>query len=263
MAKIIANDISINYLLEGNGKTIVFIHGLSDNLNYWEILSSNLNDSYQILRYDLRAHGDSSDDNENTTIDLYCEDLFCLLKELNIKKAVLIGLSLGGNIALNFTIEHPEMVSGIIIMSSFSQMTPRLEKIFNKFENGINKGFAEFYDTILPYTLTEDTIERNKEKLDSIKSKASKTANIEGIKKGIEAGYSFNIQDKLNAIDVPTLVIAGMEDDLTDLATQKAISDNVKNSELVVLERTKHNILIGRNIEKVLEIIKDFMLKID
>ena len=54
-----------------------------------------------------------------------------------------------------------------------------------------------------------------------------------------------------------------MEDDLTDLATQKAISDNVKNSELVVLERTKHNILIGRNIEKVLEIIKDFMLKID
>ena len=148
-------------------------------------------------------------------------------------------------------------------MSSFSQMTPRLEKIFNKFENGINKGFAEFYDTILPYTLTEDTIERNKEKLDSIKSKASKTANIEGIKKGIEAGYSFNIQDKLNAIDVPTLVIAGMEDDLTDLATQKAISDNVKNSELVVLERTKHNILIGRNIEKVLEIIKDFMLKID
>ena len=69
--------------------------------------------------------------------------------------------------------------------------------------------------------------------------------------------------DKLNTIDAHTLVIAGAEDDLTDLKIQKKISDNIKNSELIILDNTKHNLLIGRNIDKILEIINEFMLKID
>ncbi|MBO5840496.1 MAG: alpha/beta hydrolase, partial [Methanobrevibacter sp.] len=73
----------------------------------------------------------------------------------------------------------------------------------------------------------------------------------------------FNLTDKLNEIKAPTLVIAGEEDNLTDLEIQRKISDNVEDAELIVLERTKHNILIGRNIEKVLNIINEFMLKIE
>ena len=50
---------AINYLVEGEGETIVFIHGLSDNLNYWEVLANPLKNKYKILRFDLRGHGDS------------------------------------------------------------------------------------------------------------------------------------------------------------------------------------------------------------
>ena len=101
------------------------------------------------------------------------------------------------------------------------------------------------------------------ELLENVQHDAAKTANIEGIKNGIKAGYGFNLTDKLNEINAPTLVIAGEEDNLTDLEIQRKISDNVEDAELIVLERTKHNILIGRNIEKVLNIINEFMLKIE
>ena len=148
-------------------------------------------------------------------------------------------------------------------MSSFPEHDEKLKNIFNDFDNAIDEGFVEFFDTILPYTLTEDLLEEHKELLESVKHEAAKTANLEGIKKGINAGYGFNLTDKLNEINAPTLVIAGGEDNLTTLDIQRKISDNIKDSELIVLEKTKHNILIGRNIEKVLNIINDFMSKIE
>lgn len=263
MTKKTINDICINYELEGEGKTIVFVHGLSDSLVYWKVLTETLKKDYQTLIFDLRGHGESSDDDRKTTIDLYQEDLYQLLKALNIENAVFAGLSLGGNVILDLAINHPEMVNGLIVMSSFPEHDEKLKEIFDDFEKAIDQGFVEFFDTILPYTLPDDLLEEHKELLENVKIEAAKTANIEGIRNGINAGYGFNLTDRLNEIKVPTLVIAGEEDNLTDLDIQKKISDNIKGSELIVLENTKHNILIGRNIEKVLNIINDFMKKIE
>nr|WP_295605873.1 alpha/beta hydrolase [uncultured Methanobrevibacter sp.] len=263
MTKKTINGITINYELEGEGKTIVFVHGLSDSLAYWKVLSENLKNDYQTLIYDLRGHGESSDDDRNTTIDLYQEDLYQLLKSLNIENAVFVGLSLGGNVILNLAVNHPEMVNGLVVMSSFPEHDEKLKNIFDDFDNAIDEGFVEFFDTILPYTLPDDILEEHKELLENVKVEAAKTANIERIKKGINAGYGFNLSDKLNEINAPTLVIAGEEDNLTTLDIQRKISDNIQDSELIVLEKTKHNILIGRNIEKVLNIINDFMSEIE
>ena len=263
MTKKTINGITINYELEGEGKTIVFVHGLSDSLAYWKVLSENLKNDYQTLIYDLRGHGESSYDDRNTTIDLYQEDLYQLLKSLNIENAVFVGLSLGGNVILNLAVNHPEMVNGLVVMSSFPEHDEKLKNIFDDFDNAIDEGFVEFFDTILPYTLPDDILEEHKELLENVKVEAAKTANIEGIKKGINAGYGFNLTDKLNEINAPTLVIAGEEDNLTTLDIQRKISDNIQDSELIVLEKTKHNILIGRNIEKVLNIINDFMSEIE
>ena len=61
----------MNYKLEGSGETLVFIHGLSDNLLYWEFLANHLKGNYQILRIDLRGHGGSELGNDEITIDTY------------------------------------------------------------------------------------------------------------------------------------------------------------------------------------------------
>lgn len=264
MTEINVNNISLNYELEGSGKTIVFVHGLSDNLEYWKILTNELKNKYQVLSFDLRGHGNSSiNEDDEVSIDLYQDDLFKLLKRLEIDNAVFVGLSLGGNIIMDFAIKHPEMVNGLIIMSSFSNQSEKLVEIFNDFEKGIDKGFVEFFDIIVPYTLTGDMLEKHRETLDIVKYEAAEHANIEGIKKGIKAGYEFNVTERLSEIDAPTIVMAGAEDDLTDLDIQMEISNNIKDSELIILDNTKHNLLVGYNIEKILNIIDDFMSKIE
>ncbi len=263
MTGIKINNLNINYNIEGNGFPIVFIHGLSDNLSYWEPLVNEFRNSYKTIRYDLRGHGKSDNGDEDPSIELYEEDLCNLLKELNIKKAIFVGLSLGGNIALEIATNHSEMVAGLVIMSSYSETSHKLKRIFKEFENAIKINYEEFFDRILPYTMPEDLIKEYENELKSLKEELAEVQNCQGILNGIHAGKEFFITNKLRKIETPTLIIAGSDDELTSPHTQKKIVKNIKNSEYVELENTKHNILLPGNIPKVIRILKDFFDKIE
>ena len=97
------NNVDLHYTVEGSGETVVFVHGLSDNLTYWEFLASNLRHDYQVVRTDLRGHGQTELGDDEISIGTYVEDLHDLLIDLNIDKINLIGFSMGGTVALEFT----------------------------------------------------------------------------------------------------------------------------------------------------------------
>ena len=246
----------MNYKLEGNGKTLVFIHGLSDNLLYWEPLSSILKKSYQVLRVDLRGHGDSELGNDKISSETYVTDLKNLLDELNISDVDLIGFSLGGAVALEFSVKYPQMVNSLVLMSSFCKVEGYLYDIFNQFKNSLNISFEEFYDLILPMVLCPEVIEDNLEELRILKEISCETANTEAYIKAIDAFKDFNMEKELIEINIPTLILAGKYDELTRVQSQKAMMNKIKNSKLIVFDNTKHNLLVGKNIVKIIEIIK-------
>lgn len=247
-----------NYTLEGEGeKTIIFIHGLSDSLQYWEVLSLKLSKDYQILRYDLRGHGES--EFSPFTMDDLAEDLYELTTKLNIKKASLAGLSLGGNVALKFAIKYPEIVENLIIMSSFSEVDENLRSKFLEFRDAINIGFKEFFDSIIKYVLPEDIIDENYELLQANRDFLAQKANLDGIKQGIEIGMKFNVTDELKNIKVPALILAGRDDEISTNDLQHILNDNIDDSRLIFFENTKHNILIGENVSVIEKLIRQLI----
>ena len=246
----------MNYKPEGSGETLVFIHGLSDSLLYWEYLASNLKDHYQVLRVDLRGHGESELKDDELTIKLFSDDLHCLLRELNIGKVGLIGFSLGSAVALDFAIRYPQMVSSLVLMSSFYRADEHLENIFNQFKNALRKGFEDFYDLILPMVLCPDVINDNRKNLEVLKEFASLSANTQAYIQACDAGLDFDVEEKLSQIDVPTLILAGKYDEITVLESQKELQRKITNSKLIVFDDVKHNLLVGKNNEEILNIIK-------
>lgn len=251
----------LNYKVEGNGKPLVFVHGLSDNLLYWEFLATNLKKDYKIIRFDLRGHGESELGSDEITVDTYVEDLNGLLDELNISNVNLIGLSLGGAIALDFTIKYPEKVSSLVLMSSFYKADEYLSKVLNQFRNALGDGFEEFYDLILPMVLCQDVIDANTDELNQLKELASKTANTQAYIEAVDACMNFNVEDDLSQIDAPVLILAGKYDGISLLASQENLQRKIKNSKLIVFDDVKHNILIGKNNEEILNILKEFIKK--
>ena len=250
---------NLNYKIENEGQTIVLIHGLSDNLEYWQPLTNRLKKKYRILRYDLRGHGKSESGNEKISMDTYTEDLLKLLDKLKIKKANLIGFSLGGAIALDFTTRHPERVSSLVLMSSFYKSDEYLTKIFTSLKKALKKGFPEFFDSILPMILCPETITEYEEELKMIKNSKEKTANTTAYIQAIDACINYNIEDKIENINVPTLILAGKYDEITLQSTQKALHNQIKNSKIVILDNVKHNLLVGENIDQISNIIENFI----
>lgn len=249
----------LHYKVEGSGETLVFIHGLSDSLLYWEFLATNLKGDYQVIRMDLRGHGESELGSDEITIDLYADDLSDILDEANVNEVNLIGFSLGGAVALDFALNHPDRVSSMVLMSSFAGVDDHIENVFNDFKQALSVSFEEFYDLILPMVLCPDVIDENREELEILKYMASQTANTQAYIKAVDAGMDFDVKNRLSEIDVPTLVLAGKYDEITSADIQKGICKNIKGCELVVLDDVKHNLLVGKNNKKVLDILNEFL----
>lgn len=247
-----------NYILEGDSdNTIVFIHGLSDSLDYWAKLSYRLVEDYRILRYDLRGHGKS--EFSKFTMDDLADDLHELMLDLDIRKASLAGLSLGGNVALKFALKYPDFVYNLVIMSSFSEVDNNLKLKFLEFKKAIDIGFEEFFDVIIKEVLPKEMIIENYEILQENKQMLAKKANLDGIKQGIEIGMDFNVTDELKDIKVPSLILAGADDEISTEKLQLILKDNIKDSKLVFFENTKHDVGIWKNILEIEKLMRELI----
>jgi len=113
--KIYANEIKMNYELTGKGISLVLIHGFTDNLNMWYKQVPEFSKHYQVLTYDFRGHGQTETPNGEFSMELFADDLYALLKALNIENTCVLGYSMGGRIALEFALKYPEITSGLIM----------------------------------------------------------------------------------------------------------------------------------------------------
>lgn len=114
------NDIETYYVTRGDGPPIVFVHGMIMSNTMWEPQMDALSDAFTTIAYDVRGHGRTGGSRKPMySIDLFAEDLDALLKALEIDRAVICGLSMGGTIAQAFAAAHPEKVAGLVLADTF------------------------------------------------------------------------------------------------------------------------------------------------
>ena len=127
MPKIRVNDIELYYEIHGQGYPVVFLHGFAGTVNMWQPQMPVLSQQYRFIVYDARGHGQSESppDIEQYSADIVVEDLFQLLTNLAIEKAVVGGLSIGGYESLRFYLRHPENVAALILMAETETGQPK------------------------------------------------------------------------------------------------------------------------------------------
>lgn len=106
-------ELEVNYYPR-NGETIVFIHFSSGNLAHWNGIVPYFQDKYQIITLDLRGHGKSDKSEDGYTIDNMAVDVICVMNQLGINKAHIVGSSLGGEIAVSLAACFPERIQSIV-----------------------------------------------------------------------------------------------------------------------------------------------------
>lgn len=105
----------LSYELQGAGPVVIFLHGFSLDQRMWQPQLDAFAASHRVLLYDLRGFGQSPlPDGEYSHVD----DLLALFDHLQIESAALVGLSRGGGVAVNFTLDHPARVSHLVAVDS-------------------------------------------------------------------------------------------------------------------------------------------------
>ena len=107
------NGTRLHYQTSGRGPAVVLIHGGLVDSRLWDEQMKPLSKRFRVVRYDLRGYGQSAAPSEPFS---HLEDLRGLLDFLKIEKATLVGLSLGGIIAADFALEHPERVERLVLV---------------------------------------------------------------------------------------------------------------------------------------------------
>jgi pimeloyl-ACP methyl ester carboxylesterase len=113
-----ANGIDINYVDEGHGEPLVLVHNVIANLHMFDLNFPTLSKHFRTIAYDLRGFGQSSHTESGLDFDTLAEDLYQLLKGLDVSACYLLGqASLGRGVVLTFFLKHPEMVKALMLSS--------------------------------------------------------------------------------------------------------------------------------------------------
>jgi len=236
--KITANGIEMNYEIKGEGKNLVLIHGYSDNLNMWYNQVPEFSKHYQVLSYDARGFGKSEISKGPYSMDLYADDLYALLKALNIDSACLVGYSMGGRIGLTLALKYPDMVTGLVFANSGvgGETTPEVEEARKMMLEVLKQGDIQAIAEMMAVaSFSPDFKEKDPKTFN--KYKKIKLQNdpfpyvpiIEALFAAIE-----NPPD-LSQVKCPALIIAGESDGFMPLDVAQSMKNAISNAVLKVL----------------------------
>jgi len=135
----------INFEMSGAGPLLTLIHSAGDNLDVWEEQVEEFSRHYLVLRYDLRGHGGSSDDQAGYSLDRLVQDLRHLLTSLRLRHTYIVGHDLGAAVGLAYAAEYSWDVKGLVVAHSNGGLepTPELRRRLEGWVEAVEQGGAE------------------------------------------------------------------------------------------------------------------------
>ena len=216
----------------GRGPLLLFLHGIGGNRAHWTSQLTFFSRHYRAAAWDARGYGDSDDYEGPLRFDDFTGDLLRVVNFLEERKAHLVGLSMGGRIARNFALKHPERVATLTLANT-------------------SPGFdALSAEEVLRYVEERRRLAPPSERrlLGSRAGPGAQEALLasfhalrnDSYLKALEASVAQDRGAPLEKLAVPTLVITGDEDRVYPPALAQGMAQRIPGAELVVLEGCGH-----------------------
>ncbi len=241
---ITVNGMPVHYKDEGRGPTLILLHGTGASLHTWDTWTSELQDSCRVVRLDLPAFGLTGPHPEHDySYASYCDFLHEFVTRLGLERFALAGNSLGGGIAWNYAVRHPEQVRSLILIDAagypiekpfifklansplipgrlFTTFTPRFM---------VRKNLEEVYGD--PHKISATLIDRYH---DLLLREGNREAMLHRMRQ-----YDQNPADIKN-IQVPTLIMWGADDRWIPLENGRRFQADIEDSRLIVYPGLGH-----------------------
>lgn len=189
MNQLLYKNTKISYSETGKGKAIVLLHGFLENKSMWQNLIPELSQKYRIITIDLLGHGETGCLGYVHSMEENAEIVKAVLSELGIRKAILVGHSMGGYVALAFAEMFPTKVKAFVLMNSTSKAdSEERKKNRDRAVKAVKKDYITFIRLSIANLFSPDNRDRLANEIEKVKLEALKTplqgivASLEGMK---------------------------------------------------------------------------------
>ncbi|HEY7547434.1 MAG TPA: alpha/beta hydrolase [Blastocatellia bacterium] len=240
--KIQVNGVTIDYRDEGAGLPCIFIHAFPLNQTMWDEQVKALKNHCRAITLDLRGFGGSDATKGLCSMSQMASDIRQLMKILSIDRAALVGMSMGGYIALAFYRDYPEMVRAMVLANTraAADTTEARERRMKSAERAERYGAAAIADDMISIAFTPATAESRPRLIERLRAmiEANSPPSLAAAQRGMAA--RLDSTELLSSIDFPVVIIAGSDDRITPLAEMKGLHDRIPASRLTVIEGVGH-----------------------
>ena len=239
----LVNGIHLHHVQAGNGIPLLLIHGYPLDRTLWQPQVDGLADIARVIAPDLRGFGQSDAPKGAYTMETHAEDLRALLDVLQVERAVVCGLSMGGYIALAFWSKYTDRVRGLILVDTRAgadapaARQARLDMV----EQVKQHGSAPAADAMLSRVLAESTRQSRPDVVESIHAMMLRQPPVGIIGAQLGMAERPDSTPTLPTITVPTLVVFGAEDVITPAETEgRSLADAIPGAKLVIIPNAGH-----------------------
>jgi pimeloyl-ACP methyl ester carboxylesterase len=250
----------IHYHLLGKGECIVLIHGYLETLEIWSDFANELSQSYQVLTIDMPGHGRSEVLSECDSVEEMATCVMEILNHLEISKAVIVGHSMGGYVALAFAELFPEHTAGLCLFHSTPYPDSDQKKLSRnaEIERVNNAEKVSIIEESLPLRFATGNLWKLQKEVNWAKKIASDISD-KGVVLSLKAMSSRSDRNHvIENANFPTMMIFGTLDNHIPLSVANELADRHKKTRTVYLNNSGHMGFVEEN-DQALAAIKFFL----
>lgn len=260
------------YDVQGAGDFLLMINGIGAARDSWALQIGDLSGAFRCITFDNRGVGESEQTDGPYSTRQLAEDAARLLRSLGVKRAHVMGVSMGGAIAQELAINHPDLVDRLVIVCSWAACDRYLERCFVIMKEmalsegpkgpGWSKAVQRFLSLI---AFAERVFSDSPESIDAIEDAvaaavaAGREQRYSGFVAQADACLAHDTRDRLAKIAAPTLILAGDADAFTPLPLSEALVAGIPNAMLEIMHGSGHVMFYERPGEfnrRVVEFLK-------
>jgi len=238
------NGVELAYDLQGAGEPLVLIHGAQGDQSMFAGIAPAFANQFRVLTFDQRGSGLSEKPDMEYSMALLADDTAVLMEHVGFASAHIIGVSMGGMIAQEFTLRHPHKVRSLVLGCT----TPGGPKAVRIGGEALTTAYSteplspeERGRALAEAAFTKGYIAQHPEVIPAmIEARRQRPLDPVALSHRMKAAYAHDAYDQLPHVACPTLVITGKDDALISWENSRILAERIPGAKLVLLEPAGH-----------------------
>jgi 3-oxoadipate enol-lactonase len=243
MSRVRVGDISLNYEQDGAGTDLVLIHGLGSDLTIWDAEAAAFAKHHRVTRPDVRGFGASDKPPGPYSVAMFARDLDDLFNVCGIDTAHIVGISMGGVIAQRLALDFSHRVRSLVLVSTSSEVGQQSVAAWQRLADRIERDGFDAQTADASRAFSPAFAQRHPEQVADL-GRRNASCDPQGYAAAARAVSNYNWTAELPRLSAPTLILQGLNDQLTPPGGSVKLSRALPRARLLMVADAGHNLPI-------------------